>query len=306
MNESVFHLEVSSEMLYGIRHHRCLKNPDTGGEAELDKNRKNKAIVFMHGWGGYRTGPHDMLVKLARHLATVGYDCFRFDFRGKGYSQGVQEVTGNRSMLVDLDSVLSYVNELLDQPEITLIGICSGARLALYYARKGNYRIKNVIELSSPVLHVEDAGTKLAVNQTKSVIINYAQKVFNRNTWFKLLSRELHFSAVLKNIIRPFSQLFQTRSKTRIAQKRRGKDLINTKSFTNLSGRILLIHGEKDPETQMALQQIEKMLNQYNVLYNTVLIKNANHSFYSLIWEKEIIETITNWMYEDDNCNNET
>lgn len=79
MNESVFNIKIENEQLYGIHHHSRNKNIQKG---------KSVAIIMLHGWGGYRTGPHDMLVKLARELVHDGYDCFRFDFRGKGYSQG--------------------------------------------------------------------------------------------------------------------------------------------------------------------------------------------------------------------------
>lgn len=168
MNEIIFDLEVKGESIYGIWHQPGLKVP----------LQKNVAIVFLHGWAGHRPGPHDMLVKLARKLSANGYDCFRFDFRGKGYSQGCRHQTNNRSMVEDLDAVLYYVNDTLNHPAIVLTGICSGAKLALYYTRNGNFPVAHVIEISSPVLRQQEVESKLATSRAKNTLNEYAKKIF--------------------------------------------------------------------------------------------------------------------------------
>lgn len=79
MNESCFNISIYGENIYGIWHKPCIPR---------NVIQRDIAVVLLHGWAGYRTGPHDMLVKTARMLAENGYHCIRFDFRGKGYSQG--------------------------------------------------------------------------------------------------------------------------------------------------------------------------------------------------------------------------
>jgi alpha-beta hydrolase superfamily lysophospholipase len=162
MNEQVFSITVNGEMIYGI-----WSRPNVSIESD------RADVILLHGWGGYRTGPHDMLVKLARRLSGNGYDCFRFDFRGKGYSQGDRLQTGNRTMLEDLEAVIPYVQVQLHHPQIILAGICSGARLALYYARNGKYPVRHVIEMSSPVLRQQEMASALAVGQSKSTLQTY-------------------------------------------------------------------------------------------------------------------------------------
>ena len=51
----------------------------------------SRAAVLLHGWGTYRCGPHDILVKLARALARAGVATLRFDLRGRGESGGAYE-----------------------------------------------------------------------------------------------------------------------------------------------------------------------------------------------------------------------
>jgi pimeloyl-ACP methyl ester carboxylesterase len=282
MKETVFEVPVNGEAIYGIRNQpaECVKRA---------------AVVFLHGWAGYRTGPHDMLVKTARNLTAKGYDCFRFDFRGKGYSQGDRLQTNNRSMLEDLDAVLQYVNHVLDDPHIVLAGICSGAKLALYYARNGSQPVKHLIEMSCPVLRQSEVETTLAVNQAKSNLKEYAKKAFRMETWRKLTSGEIHFRAIWRNMSRPMARMLAKRNKKPASVSR--KVFQNQeKPFGKFQGQMLLIHGEKDPETQPALEQIHEMLQRYQIPADTHIVKNANHSFYSLAWEKEIIDVITIWL----------
>lgn len=283
MNETNFDIEVKGDSIYGIWHQPCV--------------RKNIAAVFLHGWAGHRPGPHDMLVKLARCMSNNGYDCFRFDFRGKGYSQGDRQQTNNQSMLEDLNAVLQYVNDVLSYPVIVLIGICSGAKLALYYARNGNFTITHVIEMSSPVLRPK-AESKLVTNQAKNIINEYLKKIFYRETWRKFAGGEIHFSSIGRNILKPLYKLLKIKKKVPASSKK----VINSshksgeKPFGGFQGQMLLIHGEKDPDTKFALQQIQEMLQRHDISSDTYVVKNANHSFYSSVWEKDIIQAITNWL----------
>ena len=45
-------------------------------------------VVFLHGWSGCRLGPHRMFVTCARRLCATGVPCLRFDFGGRGDSEG--------------------------------------------------------------------------------------------------------------------------------------------------------------------------------------------------------------------------
>ena len=284
MNEQIFDIEVKGDSIYGIWHQPIV--------------RKNIAVVFLHGWAGHRPGPHDMLVKLARCISPNGYDCFRFDFRGKGYSQGDRRQTNNKSMLEDLNAILQYINNVLSAPAIVLIGICSGAKLALYYARNGNISITHVIEMSSPVLRSHEAESKLAASRVKNTTKEYLKKIFYRETWRKFVSGEIHFSSIGRNIFRPLYRLLKIEKKVSFSRKKgvSASNRIEKRPFGMFEGQLLLIHGEKDPETKFALRQIHEMLQRHDVSSDTYIVKNANHSFYSSIWKKDIIQTIIDWL----------
>lgn len=286
MNEVIFDISVNSESIYGIWHQPFVSR---------DCTSKNIAVVMLHGWAGYRTGPHDMLVKIARNLTGKGYHCFRFDFRGKGYSQGERRQTNHKTMLEDLEAVLQYVHHVMNQPQIILAGICSGAKLAIYYARSGSRPVMHVIEMSSPVLRQNEVETTLAANQTKNNLKEYAKKAFRIETWRKLSNGEIHFQAIWRIITLPIKRLLAKKDKIQRFSPHVVSN-IQEKPFSKFTGQMLLIHGEKDPETEPALRQIREMLDRYQIPADTHIIKGANHSFYSIKWKNEIIQLIENWL----------
>lgn len=279
----VLTLMVGKEHVNGILH-----SPDISINPKI-------MVVFLHGWAGYRTGPHDLFVKLARALSNEGFYSLRFDFRGRGYSYGDKKNTSHLSMLADLDAALDYAKKETNIQHIVLLGICSGAKLALYYAKNGKRKIDHVIELSSPLLIYNNQENTLHLSQTKSNITNYAQKLFQKTTWIKVCSGDIHLGKIMNNITKPIRRISLTPS---FLYKKNKKQTItqSTTSFQSFKGQVLLIHGEKDPETSVAIPQIEALLIRFRIRFEKHIIAGANHSFYSIKWEQEIIEIVTDWL----------
>ena len=69
--------------------------------SEPEGDPRGAGIVFLHGWTGYRIGPHRIFVEAARRLAAVGYHSLRFDFRGRGDSDGEHGTTTLDQMIDD-------------------------------------------------------------------------------------------------------------------------------------------------------------------------------------------------------------
>ncbi|NOU19616.1 MAG: alpha/beta fold hydrolase [Bacteroidales bacterium] len=264
----------------------------------IEKEEKT-VIVFMHGWAGYRIGPHQMFVKYARQFSEMGYYSIRFDFRGRGYSAGRRFETSNTTMLFDLEQVISYLNANIKYHKIILFGICSGAKLAIYYAKAGKQKIDGVIEMSSSLLRV-DSVAQTQINKKKNSILNY----LNKEKLIKLTTGEVKFRKLIEVPFRYVSFLSHSivdRFKPNKSAPAPQKKVITTdSSFKNYSGTpFLLIHGEKDPETDVTLQQITSLLEKYGIGYHKHIIMGANHSFYSVEWEMEIFNIIRNWMIKN-------
>jgi len=296
MPESVIEFREGEACLFGIIHSpppHCAAN--------------DVMIVFLHGWAGYRIGPHQMFVKFARRLSHQGYHCLRFDFRGRGFSSGQREDTSYPSMSADLHRVLEAVQKQYPRQSIVLLGICSGAKLGLHFAKNGIVKIAHLIALSSPPLSSE-VKVKLEARRTAEIMREYWKKLFAYNTWVKISTGNINTRSILRIVATSVGGLQASvhRSLKSYFRKRTGQDrgtgrktIANApEPFAGFAGEVLLIHGECDPETGTAVTQITGLLQHYNVGHQHAIIKGANHSFYALAWENEVYARIEHWLKE--------
>ena len=93
--------------------------------------RHEAALLLLHGWAGYRIGPHRMLLKLARAATEQGFVTMRFDFRGRGDSGGEPAVTTLSTMVSDTVAAAHVLAEQYHASRVALIGDCSGSEVAI-------------------------------------------------------------------------------------------------------------------------------------------------------------------------------
>jgi pimeloyl-ACP methyl ester carboxylesterase len=61
-------------------------------------------------------------------------------------------------------------------------------------------------------------------------------------------------------------------------------------------GRILFIHGTNDPETATAKAGYTALCSRAGIPYEVHDIAGANHSFYGLAWEREVLDLTEAWV----------
>lgn len=290
MPESVIQFRDDEKCLFGILHTPATSLPANG-----------VLVVFLHGWSGYRIGPHQMFVKHARRLSQQGYHCLRFDFRGRGFSSGDRDDTTDQTMRDDLQTVLDAVRRDYAPRHLVLLGICSGARLALSYVKQGPTPIDHVIALSFPA-PPGPPQVQLEAKRTGAMLGAYWRKLFQSNTWAKLGAGQLNTGLILRNLGQPVRNLhlalkrLLVGSRTPAPARSNGKAPGPARPFAGFGGEVLLIHGEKDPETGIATARLNAFFERYRVAHQCVIIRGANHSFYSLAWENEIYGRIEAWL----------
>ena len=64
-------------------------------------------------------------------------------------------------------------------------------------------------------------------------------------------------------------------------------------------GRILFIHGSKDPEGMVGREHFMAFSLGRRLSHEFHLVEGANHSFYSLAWEQEILEMTLTFLTAD-------
>lgn len=124
-------------------HYRVLKNP-----------KATKALIFIHGMGGTASYWSDEYKKLYKD-----YSLYFIDLLGFGYSAKPE---GEYTLNMHLEALHDFVNEDVDEEELTFVGHSMGSIIALGYAAKYPWHVKKVIALG--------LGYYLSEEQARSIM----------------------------------------------------------------------------------------------------------------------------------------
>ena len=95
---------------------------------------RRPAVVILSTGVAHRIGHHRMYVTMARELAASGHLAFRFDLSGIGDSANRGNgLTPDEAHQADVSEALDWLTASCDVREVVLIGLCSGADIALNY-----------------------------------------------------------------------------------------------------------------------------------------------------------------------------
>ena len=170
MNEEPIVFRCEADELIGILHHG-------------DGVRRDVGILIVVGGPQYRVGSHRQFVMMARALAAEGFAVFRFDYRGMGDSSGEQRTF--ESVHDDICAATDVLTERVPAlRHVAVLGLCDAASAALMYAYRDS-RIDHLILINPWV--------RSHALQAKAVVRHYyAERVFQREFWSKLLTGELN------------------------------------------------------------------------------------------------------------------
>jgi pimeloyl-ACP methyl ester carboxylesterase len=266
--------------LHGV-HHR------PGGE-----NDRGVGVVFVHGWSGYSIGPHRMFVNAARRLAGEGFHCIRPDLRGRGDSPGDKDDTDLDGMIDDVLAAGRYLRGNGIE-KLCVLGICSGGNVTLGAASLDK-SIDGLILWSTPLFAEHKKKTE-ELRRTGFFLVEYLKKLFRRETYAKFFAGKLDLRLILRILTG------KGRGNPRAVDgDRNPKDSLRDvmSDLEGYSGRALFIYGSADDEAAGAPGFYEQYCEENSIPAAFHTVDGANHSYYSLDWEKEVIETTLSWLKE--------
>jgi hypothetical protein len=88
-------------------------------------------LIFSHGWSGNRHGPAAMISSLARQFAAQGVASLRFDFRGRGESEGDGLQATLTTMADDLVAATAFFSQRTGLARSWYLGLCSGGNVTI-------------------------------------------------------------------------------------------------------------------------------------------------------------------------------
>jgi pimeloyl-ACP methyl ester carboxylesterase len=229
------------------------------GMQHILEGKKAPAVIMLHGFTGNKLEPHRFFLKISRALEELGIASFRFDFLGSGESDGSFEEMTVLSELDEARSILKYVQShpAVDQDRIVVLGFSMGGLIASLLAGELEKEIQKLILLAPAGTMVERIDRY--IHNTTFIPSHNAYDV-GGNLVGKRFVEEL-------KTIDVWSQA------------------------ANFKKEVLLIHGTRDEAVpfEVSSQYIEKSYGNKALLH---AVEGADHTFNSYQWEKEVIETI--------------
>lgn len=146
------------------------------------------AFVLLNSGVVSRMGSHRFNVKIARHLATLGFCSLRFDLSGQGESGYPAAVrSGLEQAPIDIQSAIDCLQELAGSVPKGAIGLCSGAMHA-YAAALADARLSRLFLIDGHAYR--SRWTKLrylwsrlrlrSTTENLAVLLSYAALPFRR------------------------------------------------------------------------------------------------------------------------------
>jgi pimeloyl-ACP methyl ester carboxylesterase len=243
-------------------------------------------VVFLHGWGGYRIGPQRLFVECARAFAQQGIPSLRFDFRGRGESEG-----SGVSIVDMMDDVAPACDLLIKESgveKVILFGICSGGEVAIGASTSHN-AIVGCVLCSTPVLGRQGRETeKEVIQKTSQHTLSYFRKLFLKETWRKLITFNVNYRLILKIICK------DTRPDKSVLEVEKAVNRQVNHFISEFKGELLFIYGSHDPITKESLGKYSEICN--DISMKSYIINGANHNFYGIKWRQELIKHTLDFM----------
>jgi pimeloyl-ACP methyl ester carboxylesterase len=248
---------------------------------------KGMGVVFLHGWAGYRGGPHRMFVETARRLSAAGYHALRFDFRGRGDSTGEVGATDLDGMIEDARAARRYLMEQEGVGSAYWLGICSGGNVALGAASLDK-DVDGLILWSTPLFAPYKQRSQ-EVARRGIFLKDYLKKLFRRETYAKLIRGRVRFDLIARILLGRHRALKGARD-----PKDSLRDIMQ--ELRGWQGRALFIYGSRDDEAIGAPEFYEQFCREENIPAAFHTIEGANHSYYSVASQDEVIGLTLDWL----------
>lgn len=253
----------------------------------LEPEPKCRSVVLVHGWGGYRIGPHRILVHAARRLNAEGYATLRLDLRGRGDSDGNGQTVCLDEMIEDTVAATDFLKAETQAKSLALLGICSGANVAI-----GAATLRPDIEalvLWSTLPFQPEQQTSQRVRRARHYVADYMRKACSPATWLKLIRGDVNTRMVGKTVK---GEKKPASGERNLKDSRR--DIMA--AFASYRGRALFVTGTNDPEGMAGYRLFQKVCKAQGLDASFQLVTGATHSFYAPSHEKQVIEATISWL----------
>jgi len=257
-------------------------------------------VILLNSGIVHRVGLNRLHVKLARNLAARGFVTMRFDFSGIGDSLARQDnLPMRKSSLSETQEAMNYLGATRGIDRFVLMGICSGAGIALKAACV-DPRVVGVVpvnsrgSLSGPNA---DPGSHL---RNRALLRHYRRIAFSSsfqvNNWLRALTGKVNYRMFVSATSSCLMSFFSLRKQPSFAGVGHPFQS-DVRSLLERGVRLLFIHAEGDEGLDFVQMVLGNEVKQWSNSkeFRLEIIEGANHTF-ALLWTQEkLLELIYGW-----------
>lgn len=275
-------------------------------------------VVFSHGWSGFRTGPADILTFLARTFAKHNCASLRFDFRGRGESQGEGLQTSLVTMADDLVAASETAIKETKCDNLILCGLCSGGNVVVGTLKRIP-QTKALLLMSVYPFSDGDAFGR-DMHRTFHYLNVYWKKILRPDTWSRLFKGDINIKSVFNVIFGHFFKKGQNKKKEGEGTKQAEQDSTQPKlpqaakaakvesrlqgkeppkkHLANLKKEIpgIMVYGTADPDAAAAEKYFGDYITENKLNIDIKHIEGANHNFSSKEWKAQLATYLTEFI----------
>jgi len=266
-------------------------------------------LLFLHGWGGTRGGPHNLLTHLARAAASAGYPSLRFDFRGRGESAGDGLQATLPGMASDCLAAAEVLQKQAGVNKLVLVGLCSGGNVGIG-ALDRLPQVSGLYLMSVyPFSDADSFGRE--ARRTMNYLREYRRKLFMGSTWRRLLRGELDLGGVWRVLFgrwrRPAAKAAASPPASPASGPAGAPASLPGQTPVALGGpppqpggqrhldKLLLrrpavhmVYGAADPDFQLSWDYFQAFARRGGLPIVFKQMPGANHNFYAQAWTQEL------------------
>jgi exosortase A-associated hydrolase 1 len=281
VEETPFFFRCEGEDLLGI----------VSGPAE----RATTGVLVVVGGPQYRVGSHRQFVHLARHLASSGVACVRFDYRGMGDGTGATRTF--EQVDADLRAAMdAFVARCPELKGVVLWGLCDGASAACFYAAS-DPRVTGVV-LVNPWVRTELSEARTYLRHY------YFQRLLGREFWQKLFAGGIDFRATAESFLGAVRRAFGARPEAAGDGTQRAEDPRlplperMAEGLRRFGGRILVVLSGNDFTAKEFRQVCSETTSWPRALDGSdmELLGEADHTFSAGVWKTRVAEITAQWV----------
>jgi len=248
------------------------------GMLHIPDNKQGKMPVccMFHGFTGNKTEAHFLFVKLSRILEKKGIASVRFDFGGSGESDGDFFDMTISSELMDAKAILGFMKslEFADTDKLGLVGLSMGGAVAGLLAGDCREDVRALC-LWAPARNM------------RQLYLARDSRAFDLT--------ELNEEDKKKLLERGYKDVYGLKLSTDFLYDAESLDLVGRAAAFDKN--VLILHGEKD--RMVPLFNTDHYMRAYGDKAKCIVIKDADHVFSSLPWEKELLEHTADFLHSE-------